>query len=73
MRIPVAEQKQTEKRASGKEKRNPEIMDRNMEPGMANVWIGPQDYKQSSCQSINQSKARLIFLRPGREIVFFFK
>ncbi len=42
MTIPVAEQKQTEKRASGKEKRNPEMMDRNMEPGMANVCIGPK-------------------------------
>jgi hypothetical protein len=42
MTIPVAEQKQTENRASGKEKRNPEMMDRNMEPGMANVCIGPK-------------------------------
>ena len=36
--VPVAEQKQTEKRASGNGNRNPEIMDRKMEPGIANVY-----------------------------------
>ena len=35
--IPVAEQRQTEKRARGKEKRNPDIIDRKIEPGMAKV------------------------------------
>ncbi len=63
--IPVAEQKQTEKRASGKEKRNPEMMERNMEPGMANVWMGPKIIKQRCWQSINQTKARRLFLRPS--------
>jgi len=33
----VAEQKQTENRARGKGNRNPEMMDRKMEPGIANV------------------------------------
>ena len=37
---PVAEQKQTEKRASGNGKRNPEMIERKIDPGIANVWNG---------------------------------
>ena len=36
--LPVAEQKQTENKASGKGNRNPDIMDRKIEPGIAKVW-----------------------------------
>ena len=35
--LPVAEQKQTENKASGKGNRNPDIMDRKIEPGIAKV------------------------------------
>lgn len=35
---PVAEQKHTRSRAIGKGKRNPERIERKMEPGIANVW-----------------------------------
>ena len=35
--IPVAEQKQTAKSARGNGNKNPEMMDKNMDPGMANV------------------------------------
>jgi len=37
MNQPVAEQKHTVKRARGKGNRNPEMIDRKMEPGIANV------------------------------------
>ena len=35
--LPVAEQKQTENKASGKGNRNPEMMDRKIDPGIAKV------------------------------------
>ena len=37
-KVPVAEQKQTANSATGNLKRNPDTMERKIEPGMAKVW-----------------------------------